>query len=87
MELKIPKSVEPNILSVNDDLWPSDSDDDNDKRSPRHVTSTIKNRKSAKKFEFVLLFFIFAFVFMILCFFLLCFAFLLFYFFALTSLL
>jgi hypothetical protein len=42
----IPKSEEPSIFSVNDDMWASDSGDD---QSGKRSTSTMNSRKSTGK--------------------------------------
>lgn len=62
---KIPKSVEPNIISVNDDMWPSDSDDENaDKNRPLsglgyHKKNKKNGETKKKKFEFIIYFYFF----------------------------
>jgi hypothetical protein len=58
---KIPKSVEPNIVSVNDDMWPSDSDDDLiEKKRPLsglgYNNRTKKNGENSKKKKFDIFF-------------------------------
>ena len=50
-EKQIPKSIEPNIISVNDDMWASDSDEEDEKRRSVSPNKMRKNTGIKKKFE------------------------------------